>query len=157
MRAFTRRYGAHPLHLLALLASFALAGYAAQRLLERETLRVAVWFVGAAVLHDLVLFPLYAIADASLLSRLRRRSTDLPAPPWINYLRIPGAISLVLLLVFSPAIFRLSDIYAVTTDMTSAHYLEHWLLVTAALFGISAVCYAFALRRRRSPRRQEGG
>ena len=68
-----RRYGAHPLHLLTLLASFALVGYVIS-LLGVHSLwndrvwwqSIIVWFLGAIVLHDLVLFPFYALADRSL-------------------------------------------------------------------------------------------
>ena len=49
-----------PLQLLLLVCSFALAGYAGVRLLEGDWFGVALWFVGAALLHDLVLLPLYA-------------------------------------------------------------------------------------------------
>ena len=153
MHRFRNRYGAQPLHLLALLASFALTGYAVQRLIENQTLRVAIWFVGAAVVHDLLLFPLYAIADGTLVRLWRRRGRpDLPAAPWINYLRVPAALSGLLLLIFAPSIFRFSRIYRATTDLSSAGYLDRWLLITAALFATSAVTFAVSLhRRRRAP------
>ncbi|MET9677813.1 hypothetical protein ABZY68_32690 [Streptomyces sp. NPDC006482] len=63
MAAFRRRYGASPLHLLLVLASFALAAYAGVRLLTGDTLGVTLWFVGAVLLHDLVLLPCYAVTD----------------------------------------------------------------------------------------------
>lgn len=62
-RVFRTLYGESPLHLLTLLASFALCGYAAQRLLENDWFAVAEWFVGAALVHDLLLVPLYGGAD----------------------------------------------------------------------------------------------
>ena len=67
MRRVTRWYGANPLHLLALLACFGLAGYAAAQLVPSRPAGVAVWFAGAVVGHDLVLMPLYSIADRSVL------------------------------------------------------------------------------------------
>ncbi len=80
-------YGAHPLHLLALVVCFTLAGYAAYRL--ASTLHwpfVLAWFAGAVIGHDLVLFPLYALADRSLLRGLRSPPDDSgatrPAVPW---------------------------------------------------------------------------
>ncbi|EFL18948.1 LOW QUALITY PROTEIN: lipoprotein, partial [Streptomyces sp. C] len=72
--AFRHRYGASPFHLLLVLASFALACYAGVRLLEGDPLGVAVWFVGAAILHDLVLLPLYAVADLAVQRLLGRRA-----------------------------------------------------------------------------------
>jgi len=67
---FRTFYGAHPLHLLAVLAGFALLGYivsvAGPAALWNPSVwwqSILVWFLGAVVLHDLVLFPLYALAD----------------------------------------------------------------------------------------------
>jgi len=69
VRAF---YGTNPLHLLTLLAALALAAYAALRLVSDPTWPVILtWFVGAIIAHDLVLFPLYALADRSLGAALR--------------------------------------------------------------------------------------
>ncbi len=59
MRRFTDSYGARPAHLLVLLACFAVAAYAGSLLLgDPALLTMLVWFVGAALAHDLVLFPL---------------------------------------------------------------------------------------------------
>lgn len=147
MAAFRRRYGAHPLHLLVLLASFALAGYAVVRLISFRPVAVVVWFVGAAVLHDLLLVPIYRLADHTQVGIWHQHPGRLPAAPWINYLRFPVTISGLLLLVFSPNIFRLSGIYRPTTDLSSSVYLGRWLAVTGALFVLSAVAFAFRLRR----------
>ncbi|MGQ4362233.1 hypothetical protein [Streptomyces sp. SAS_272] len=65
--------GAHaagPFPLLLLACSFALAGYAGVRLLADDWFAVALWFVGAALLHDLVLLPLYAMADRAAVRSL---------------------------------------------------------------------------------------
>ena len=78
MRRLLRWYGANPLHLLALLACFALAGYAAARLVSSRPLGVAVWFLGAVVGHDLLLMPLYSLADRSALAAIRHRTPRLP-------------------------------------------------------------------------------
>ncbi|MER6924634.1 hypothetical protein ABT314_37830, partial [Streptomyces spiralis] len=56
-----------PLQLVLLACSFALAGYAGVRLFAGDWFGVALWFVGAALLHDLVLLPLYAAADRAAL------------------------------------------------------------------------------------------
>jgi hypothetical protein len=68
-----RWYGGHPLHLLALLAAFALAGYAVRAVVAAGQWRgFALWFVVAIVGHDLLLFPLYSLADLSLRRLLPR-------------------------------------------------------------------------------------
>jgi hypothetical protein len=150
MRRQLRWYGASPLHLLALLACFGLAGYAAVRLASSHPVAVAAWFLGAVIGHDLLLMPLYSLADRSAMAALRHREPQLPATPWINYLRVPAALSGLLLLVWFPLILRLRSPYHASTTLSADPYLWHWLAVTGTLFLLSAV--AFALRLRRQPR-----
>lgn len=140
-------YGANPLHLLALLVSFALTGYAADRLLDAEPKSVAIWFVGSIIAHDLILFPLYALADWSAARVLTRRSVDTPPGPWINHLRFPLVISGVLLLVWWPTIVRDPVAFETASGRTGDPYLERWLAITGALFAASAVTYAIRVRR----------
>ena len=65
-RAIWAWYGARPLHLLALLAAFALAGYALRAVVLAHQWRgFAIWFIVAIIGHDLLLFPLYSLADLS--------------------------------------------------------------------------------------------
>jgi len=67
-------YGSHPLHLLTILAGFAVVGYVLA-VFKPVTLwnpqvwwqSIAVWFTAAIIAHDLVLFPVYALADRLLL------------------------------------------------------------------------------------------
>ena len=107
MRRFLRWYGASPLHLLTMLGCFALAGYAAAELLPGNPVGILVWLVGAVIGHDLLLLPLYTLADRSAMAVFRHRPPRLPAVPWINYLRVPAALSGMLLLIWFPLIFRL--------------------------------------------------
>lgn len=149
MRRFRRLYGASPLHLTGLLASFVVAGYAAWRLLGARPAAVLLWFVGAAVLHDLVLAPLYALLDRAG----RRREA---VPPWWNHVRFPAAISLLLLLVWAPEIAQVSPAYEVTTGLDQSVYQGRWLAVSGTLFALSAVAFLLVgvrRRRRRSGRR----
>jgi hypothetical protein len=146
VRRITRWYGANPLHLLALLACFALAGYAAAQLVPSRPVGVAVWFIGAVIGHDLVLLPLYSIADRSVLAAVRHRAPNLPAVPWINYLRVPAGLSALLLLVWFPLILRLTTHYQQSTTLSPDPFLWHWLAVTGALFLLSAGAYALRLR-----------
>jgi len=148
MRRLLRWYGAGPLHLLALLACFGLAGYAAARLVSSRPLAVVVWFAGAAVGHDLVLVPLYSLADRSALAALRHRAPQLPAASWINYVRVPAALSGLLLLVWFPLILRLRSPYHASTTLSADPYAWHWLAVTGTLFLLSAAAFALRLRGR---------
>jgi hypothetical protein len=158
MRWFKRWYGANPLHLLAMLGCFALAWYAGAGLLHAKPVGVVVWFAGAVVGHDLILMPLYALADKSVMTVFRHRPPKLPTVPWINYLRVPVVLSGLLLLIWFPLIFRIPSHFPRTTDLSLDPYLGHWLLVTGALFLLSAVVFAVRLRPGRprpAPRRPE--
>ncbi|MFE3638347.1 hypothetical protein [Streptomyces cellostaticus] len=149
MARFVRWYGSGPLHLLVLIASFALTGYAMVRLFAVQPVRVAIWFVGAAVLHDLLLLPLYSLADLSAVDVLRHRAADRPAVPWINHLRVPAFLSGLLLLVWFPLVLRLATPYPGATGLSYSVYLGRWLAITGTLFAVSAVALALRLRRSR--------
>ncbi|MGW3206402.1 hypothetical protein [Streptomyces sp. NPDC001135] len=157
MARFVRWYGSGPLHLLVLIASFALTGYATVRLFAVQPQEVAIWFVGAAVLHDLILLPLYSLADLSTLSVLRHRAVDGPMVPWINYLRVPAFLSCLLLLVWFPLVFRLAAPYPGDTGLPDSVYVSRWLAITGVLFAGSAVAFAVRLRRCRHARRTDEG
>ena len=147
MRRLLRWYGANPLHLLALVGCFAVAGYAAARLVPPNPLGVAIWFVGAVVGHDLVLMPLYALADWSATAVIRHRAARVPAGvPWINYLRVPAVLSGLLFLVWFPLILRLRTRYQASTTLSPEPFLWHWLGVTGALFLLSAAAFALRVR-----------
>jgi hypothetical protein len=160
---FRRWYGANPLHLLALLAAFTLAGYAVHAVVAGGQWRgIAIWFVVAIVGHDVLLFPLYSLADLSL-RRLLPRWASWPrgqeaavtggadttaAPPVINHVRVPAGFSLLLLLVWFPLILGKSSAdYHSASGLTTAPYLWRWLAVTGVMFMMSAVVYAIRLRR----------
>ncbi|MEU0840869.1 hypothetical protein ABZ370_15530 [Streptomyces sp. NPDC005962] len=131
---FRRRYGDSPLQLLLLLGSFALTGYAGVRLLRGDWLGIVLWFVGAAVLHDLVLLPLYGAADRAL-----QRVVPAPAS-YVNFVRLPAFVSGLLLLVWFPLIAGTQrSRYERSTGLSAEVFLPRWLLITAALFAVSAL------------------
>jgi peroxiredoxin len=154
MRRLPRWYGANPLHLLAMLGSFALAGYAAVQLLPLDVFGIAVWFAGAVIGHDLLLMPLYTLADRSAAAVFRHIPPKLPTVQWINYLRVPVVLSGLLLLIWFPLIFRLPTGFQAATTLSLNPYLWHWLAVTGALFLLSAAALALRLRAgRHGPRK----
>ncbi len=144
LRPRLRRVLGSPLQLLLLLCSFALAAYAGVRLLDGDRLGVALWFVGAALLHDLVLLPLYAAADRAVVrgfGAAGRRA-------WVPYVRVPAAFSGLLLLVWFPLIGgRVDRRYRLGTGLSADVFLARWLLISAVLFGGSALLLALRLRR----------
>jgi hypothetical protein len=145
VRRFLRWHGAGPLHLLTLVGCFALAGYAAAELLPNNAVGIPIWFAGAVIGHDLLLMPLYTLADRSVMAVFRHRRPHLPTVPWINYLRVPAVLSGMLLLIWFPLIFRLPTRFPATTTLSLDPYLWHWLAVTGALFLLSATALALRL------------
>jgi hypothetical protein len=82
------------------------------------------------------------------MAAIRRRDPKLPVTPWINYIRVPAALSGLLLLVWFPLILRLQSPYHASTTLSADPYAWHWLAVTGALFLLSAVAFALRLRGR---------
>jgi hypothetical protein len=149
---FRAVYGESPRHLVALLASFAVCGYALARLLARDWFGVVEWVVGAALLHDLVLVPLYGGAD-----RLLHRAAGAgrrPRSRWrtsvANHIRVPASLSLLLLLVYWPLVSRdVAARYRAATGTSAEPFRERWLAITGALFALSALHLAWTAWRRR--------
>jgi len=129
------RYGASPLHLLAHLAALALAAWALLQALQLGGAeRIALWLVGAVVLHDALLWPAYTALD-----RLARRGR--PAG-WANYVRVPVGLSALLLLVFFPVMCGKGErTYLRVSGAEWEGYTARWLLVSAALFVAAGALY----------------
>jgi hypothetical protein len=152
---FRDAYGSYPLHLLTMVAGFALLGYVVATV-KPMTLwnphswwqSIAVWFAAAVIAHDLVLFPVYALADRILWARAgRRRVRHLPVSVR-NYLRIPALGSGLTLLVFLPGIIgQGASTYLAATGQTQEPFLGRWLLLTAAMFLTSVIAYLLRLAR----------
>ena len=148
LRSWRRVYGENPLHLLSVLGCFALSGYVVSLVYtDPSAIWLAVWFLGAVIAHDLVLYPLYALADQPLtISRWARRRYGPDRPPRvpaINHIRVPALGSAVLFLIYLPTITgRGEDALRFTSGLSTAGILDHWLLITAILFLGSAVIYA---------------
>lgn len=142
-------YGATPWHLLGLLACFAVSGLAVAKVLEGPSaVRIGLWFLGAALVHDLVLSPLYLLGDKALVGATRARGASRGA---VNWVRVPALLSALLLLMFWPLVLQHSEpAYRTATGLSQDPYLERYLLVVALLFGGSALVFA-ATRARRRP------
>lgn len=166
---FRKLYGSGPLHLVVLLACFALAASVVLVLGPANVLNtdvwwqsIGVWFLGSAILVDLVLLPLSALADKSLLTVLRVRRKPLrhkpdtlrrgPAPV-INYLRVPVLASGLLFLLFFPGVIKQGESsYVAATGQSQDPFLERWLVLAGVFFGLSALIYilTFAAARLRN-------
>ena len=167
---FTAFYGSHPLHLMGTIAALALAGYVVSVLgpqaLWNHTVwwqSIGVWFVAAVIAHDLILFPLYALADRSLtgaLAALRGRcaghQSGASRVSPLNYLRVPTLATGLSLLLFFPGIIQQGQSsYLAATGQNQQPFYGRWLLLVAALYGLSALVYAarLAATERRARRR----
>ena len=124
------RYGAHPAHLVGHLLAFALIAYAIAQLAGiRGSDNVLLWAIGAVLLHDAILWPLYALTDAA-----GRRALGSA----INFVRIPAGLSLLLLLVFVGTITgKGSGNYHYVSTFFYEGYATRWLALTAVLFLVS--------------------
>ena len=154
MTGFRRLYGANPLHLIGHLAVFFVAGWAIDQIVGGGSIvNWLAWFLGAALLHDLVLLPLYSLADRGLVGRGGHRVAQ-PARgrAWVNYIRVPAAVAAILLLVYFPVILGYSSTnYRNDTGHALTGYTRNWLLITAGLFVGSALVYVVRTMRRRPP------
>jgi len=148
MRLFRALYGAGPAHLAVLLLAVAIAGYAAS-IVAGDPLWpwMVVWFVAAVVGHDGVLTPLAAVVDAVLrfcLEWLPRRPARRTT---VNYVRVPALGAGLTLLMFLPGIIRQGEpVVRGQTGLDQSPFLGRWLLLVAAMAGLSALVYV--LRRR---------
>lgn len=160
LRRFRAGYGAGPLHLLTLLASFAIAGAAVAGWFERpgDVETVLVWFAAAIVIHDLVLLPLYSLLDRIAFRRWaepRKGAQHMANARRVNptpYIRIPAILSGLLLLVFFPVIFGLgAQTELAASGIAESGYLARWLLATGVMFAVSGASYAVAAARAGAP------
>jgi hypothetical protein len=145
--SFKAKYGSNPLHLLLIVAMGALAGFAVLHWLHAPTpIRLLVWFAAAVVGHDLIAFPIYTGLDRLLIRAIAGSDPGPVIGKWrraaINHLRAPALVSVLLLIMWYPIIFRRSDaVYFRASGQHENRYLGNWLLVVAILFGASLLIY----------------
>jgi hypothetical protein len=160
LKRFRSLYGAGPLHLLTLVASFAIAGAAVVGWFQRprDVVNVLEWFAAAIVIHDLVLLPLYSLLDRIAFGGLRKRADGerRPVLPGLvnstPYLRIPAILSGLLLAVFFPVILGLGEQTELSASgIAESGYLARWLLATGVMFAVSGTAYAVAVSRTGGP------
>lgn len=153
MSAFVARarglYGEHPAHAVLLVLSFVPATLALGQLLDERPVAVGTWLISSAVLHDALLLPLYVLLDAAVVTLWRRRPGRVA---WLNFVRIPAAVSGMALLIYSPVILNKAASFEYKTGRSTDGYLGKWLLLTAILAAGSALWYLtrVAVVRRRA-------
>ncbi len=138
MRGLRHFYGAGPGHLLAMLLCLAPAAAAAAIVAADPAWPVMlVWFLAAVVLHDLVLFPLYAAADRLFTAMCRPRGV-----PVVNHVRIPLLGAGLTFLMFLPGIVGQGEpTLRAASGLDQSPYPGRWLLLVAAMVLASALAY----------------
>lgn len=160
---FRRSYGAGPFHLVAVLLAVVVGGstllqLGPTRLVSGDSWwqTIGVWFVGAVVLHDLVLFPAYSATDrlVALLARRRRAGAagaagaadaggSRPDVALVNHVRVPLAATALTFLVFFPGILEQgSNAFRSATGQDQDPYLLRWVLLSAAIWLLSGLVWA---------------
>lgn len=142
------QYGAGPLHFLSLAAGLAFGGYLVWIVLPApNSERILIWAGTAALLHDLVLWPLYTVLDRTARRAGRGGRFTIP---WVNHVRVPVVLSAVMLTVSFPLVLRHSQAaYHRATGLTENPYLGRWLLLSGGAFAGSALLYVLRSTRRR--------
>jgi len=109
-------------------------------MLAARRTNIVSWLVGAVILHDVVLLPLYGGLD-----RVARRIVPRRA---LAFVRVPAGLSGLLALVYLPLILgRGEQTFTTLSGVEPEGYLGRWLLVTALLFGASAALFVLATRK----------
>ena len=106
--------------------------------------------LAAVAVHDGVLSPLAAVADAVLRFCLRW-FPHVPAwPTTINYVRVPALGAALTFLMFLPGIIRQGEpVVRGQTGLDQSPFLVRWLLLVAAMAAVSALVYGVRRLTRR--------
>jgi Flp pilus assembly protein protease CpaA len=152
MRQLHRFYGAGAAHLASVVVCLAVVGGAVAIVADDPAWpMMLVWFLAAVVLHDFVLFPLYAAGDR-LLTPARARSGRRRRwrVPVVNHVRVPVLGAGLTFLLFLPGILGRGDatLHAVS-GLDTAPVAGRWLLLVAAMAGTSALVYVVRVLRAR--------
>ena len=147
-RLIRKYYGAHPAHLLAMLSGFALVGYTLVTFTPSELWNQGTWWQSIGCGSSPRSSHTTSCSSRSTRSPtgsspLRRRANRRPEVAARNYIRVPALAAGLTLLIFLPGIIEQgATAYQAATGQTQQPFLGRWLLLTAVMFGISAVGYA---------------
>ncbi len=137
------------------LAAIAVSAWAVLQAFGRgPPLSLTKWFLGSILAHDLVLLPLYSLMLIGLLRLVGGRGAQDRAGPSprrllvLNHVRVPAALSLLMLLLFFPLILGLAEGgYRGVSGLSTGPYLPRWLILSGALFALSGAILAVRLAR----------
>jgi hypothetical protein len=153
VKRFRYEYGAGPMHLVAAVVGLGVSAWALVTVLGLlgRPVNFARWLAGSVVAHDLLFLPLYSAAGALVaLAVLRGRPSPLRTAA-LNHLRVPALLSGLALLVFFPLILsKAPKTFERATGYSPDFYLGRWLVLSAVLFGLSALVFVVRLPALRS-------
>lgn len=137
-----------PLRMLATAISLLVVGFAVWMIFRDDhPVAIAIWFFAAAIGHDLVAFPVYSVLHVAAYGRATRPERPPPRDPQaINFLRVPFFLSAIMLAVWFPLILGLSSPDLAVKTGNDPDFMARWLLLSAALFALSALSYVVHLR-----------
>lgn len=141
-----RWYGSGPAHVVTLALGGLVGIYAGIKLVSADPWGIVLWFVAAAVIHDIVLVPAYTALDRGARAPLRGRGV----PFWYDHVRVPVMLSGLLFMVFFPLILGFPEAFPRITGTSLDVYLPRYLAMVAGLFALSglALLARIVLRRR---------
>jgi len=154
MEKFRSTYGKGPLHLIAVIASFAIATYAFFEIAAGSApVNFAIWFIAAIVAHDMLAFPLYSVLGVIAGKTIGPRPAAPAGLTAINFVRVPALLSGFAFIVWFPIILGFSEPEVIeSTGLDTGPFLGRWLLLTGVLFLASGLLYALQLRKLRRAR-----
>jgi len=137
---------------VAVVVCFVVSGYAIVHLAgSNQPVLLALWFLGALLAHDFLLYPVYTLLDRAAArgqgpAGARRAS-------WINFVRVPVVLTGLVFLIWFPFILGLNaKTYRDASGLGTGRFLGRFLALTASLFLVSAALYCLRLLRwRRRP------
>lgn len=155
---FRYEYGAAPSHLIAQAALLLVVGYALFQVAEvTDPYSVLFWLAGAIVAHDLVLLPFYSLLGIAAYIGVAKVLGGRPGLDAsmrlavLNHLRVPAFLCGLLLLLWFPSILRLAeDTFVAAAGHSTEGYLARWLILSAAMFGVSLLVLGARVWRWRS-------
>ncbi len=147
MNALRKAYGSGPFHFVAVAACFVVSGYAILRLADSaKPVLIGIWFLGALVAHDFLLYPVYTLLDRAAARGRGLGSTDRAS--WINFVRVPVLVTGLVFLLWFPLILGLNArTYRDASGLGTGRFLGRFLVFTATVFLVSAALYCLCQRR----------
>jgi hypothetical protein len=148
MRRLHRLYGSGPGHLLAVMICLVVACGAVAIVAGDPAWPVMLaWFLAAVLLHDFVLFPLYAAGDRLLTAAAGRRR-DRPRVPVVNHVRVPLLGAGLTFLLFLPGILgRGEPTLRAASGLDTSPVAVRWVLLVAVMAAASALGYLVRVLR----------